>query len=59
MWILDRQRTQQQPVHEGEDRGVGADAQGQGEEGDARDDWCRAQRTDGEPDILKQGGLRR
>ena len=58
MWIPDRQRAQQQPVHEGKDCGVGADAEREGEESDGGDDRCPAQRTDGEPEILKHVGLR-
>jgi hypothetical protein len=47
-----RKRPQHETIDEGEDRGVRADAEAEGQDGDDRDDWRGTQRSDGEPEIL-------
>jgi len=50
----ERQRPQQQRVHNGKDRRVGADSQPEDEGGCQDKDWCPPQRADGEMQISQK-----
>ena len=48
------ERTQQRGIDDGENRGIGANAQGHGQDGDRREARRFAQGTKGVPDVLRQ-----
>jgi hypothetical protein len=50
--LLDRQPAEQDLIQEGEDGGVGADPQGQGEDGHHGERLGLAKSPEGEPEIL-------
>jgi hypothetical protein len=52
VWVRHRQRPQDQAVHEGEDRCVGTDAEGERQPGDGRHNGRGAECAKGEPEIL-------
>src|SRR6516225_2271913 len=58
-WLAHRQRPQDEIIDQGEDRRIRANAKSKREDGDTRDDGCRAKRPDREPEILEQRRLRR
>jgi hypothetical protein len=45
-WVSHRERLEHQPAHESKDRGVGADAEGKGEDGDRRKSRRLSQRAE-------------
>src|SRR5580698_10337043 len=53
--IFDRQAAKQQAVHDAEDGGVGADGEGQGEDGDHGRAELAAQQAGGEAKVLCTG----
>ena len=56
---MDRQRAKQQAVDERKDRRVGADAEGQRQNRDARYDWSGAEYANGDTQVLHGPSSRR
>ena len=52
--VADRQRLQQHGVDDGEDGGVGADADGEGQDGGRREAAVLPQQAEGEAGVLEQ-----
>src|SRR5215467_8371400 len=53
--VRQRKVAKQNGVHDAEDRGVSADAKGEGEDGDERETRRFAQHTEREAEVLKEG----
>ena len=53
--VFDGERTEEEDVGEGEDGGVGADAQSEGEDGDEGEAGGLAQHAQGVADVLEEG----